>query len=437
MILSSITTMACVIIDSIITGRFLGTDAVAATGLVSPVIMLITLLCNLLGPGLGILCTRYIGMADKERVNQVFGIVTITAFILGLLASLVLFFTAGPLSSLLSAELKNPAITDMTSDYLTGFSFGIIFLSLSCCISQVMMVDNDMNRSLLSTVTTLIVDVILDLLNALVFHGGMIGMALATTISSVFGFLVIFLHFFKKDRILHFTCKGLKLTDLKEAIMLGLSGSISQLCGVIRGFVFNFILAASQAEAVAAFAVANSANYVILSVIISVLVTTDTLTSMFYGEEDRNSLYRVMDIAMKKTIKMTLILSLIYLIFTGPVTRIFLTKDALATSALATDFLRILTVQFMIMSLTFPVIGGFMGVGRSDLGNLAAVLREGIYPIVCVALLGMAFKIPGFEAGLVLTGVLSLFTTFLLPALSNKKSRAVPGIFWCFLKNSI
>ena len=42
-VISVVSGIGCVMIDAIVTGQFLGTDAVAAAGLIQPVVMLINL----------------------------------------------------------------------------------------------------------------------------------------------------------------------------------------------------------------------------------------------------------------------------------------------------------------------------------------------------------------------------------------------------------
>ena len=59
--LSMVFTILCFLIDSIVIGRFLGTDAASAAGFVQPVTLLINTLGMLLGPGITVICTRYIG----------------------------------------------------------------------------------------------------------------------------------------------------------------------------------------------------------------------------------------------------------------------------------------------------------------------------------------------------------------------------------------
>ena len=74
-VLSMVSAITCVMIDSMIIGKFLGSDAVASMGLLSPVTTLCNLIGPLFGPGTGIVCSKYMGMAKPDRVNQVFSLV--------------------------------------------------------------------------------------------------------------------------------------------------------------------------------------------------------------------------------------------------------------------------------------------------------------------------------------------------------------------------
>ena len=60
-IISMISGIMCVMIDAIVTGQFLGTEAVTASGYLHPVILICQLFGALFGPGASIICTRYIG----------------------------------------------------------------------------------------------------------------------------------------------------------------------------------------------------------------------------------------------------------------------------------------------------------------------------------------------------------------------------------------
>ena len=308
---SSVTGIMCVIIDAIMTGQFLGTAAVTASGLITPIVTLSNLLCNLLAPGVSIVCTRYMGKAQPERSCQVFSIVMIADLILSGVFSLILFATAPAISNVLS-HTADEQIRQIMSDYMRGYVFSIIPTCVMMGLNGIMMLDNDRKRGLMATLATFTADVVLDLANVLVFHGGMLGMALATSFSAFVGLLVLLGHFLRKNCAIRFAAHGLRWEDLKEVVLCGVSTVISFGSQTLRSFLFNlFLLSLAGSGVVAALAVANSAFSLINSVAISMLITTAMLCSLLFGEEDRNSLSDTMSVALRTVFRCFAIITVV------------------------------------------------------------------------------------------------------------------------------
>ena len=156
-----ISAMLCQIVDAVVTGQFLGTAAVAAYGLITPIVMLANLLCNLLGPGVNIICTRHMGKARPDRCNQVFSIVMIADTILVISAAILLFVNAPSIAYRLG-ETADTQVRGMMIDYIRGFVFAMPSMCLTMGLGDIMMLDNDRKRSLIALLVTFAGDVILD-----------------------------------------------------------------------------------------------------------------------------------------------------------------------------------------------------------------------------------------------------------------------------------
>ena len=118
---SMLFSIACVMIDAILTGQFLGKEAVTAAGLVQPVVLILSIVGGLFGPGLSILCTRYMGMARKDLVNRVFSMIMQVTLCASVVFALLLFAMAPTISASIGAKAHDPVIVDMMCDYLRGF----------------------------------------------------------------------------------------------------------------------------------------------------------------------------------------------------------------------------------------------------------------------------------------------------------------------------
>lgn len=427
--ISIVAGIACVMIDGIVTGQFLGADAVAASGLLQPVVMLINLFGGVLG-GVGVMCTRYMGKAQRDRVNQVFSIVMIAAAIYAVSSALLVFFLAPWLGSVLGGKTGDPQIVKMITDYLRGFAPGLVFMRFTVLLSSIMMLDNDKKRSMMAMSTTLVADIAFDLLNVTVFHGGMFGMAVATTLSNAAGFAVIMTHYLRKDRVIHFTREGLKLRDLGDVALRGIPNAINMGCQALRTLIFNaFLLMIADKMAVTGLSIANNAFSIVFALMLGMFVSASILSSLMYSEEDRHGLEHSITQAMKITASVFVVLGLLIAIFPKPFAMLFVKPDAVAAVDQGAAFIRCWGIQFMFMALSFPVSGTYQGTMRLKQSYIVDIMREGVLPIACVVGLGKAFGLRGAEFGFALAGILTFVLTVLVPFVYNRKLPVKPKDF--------
>ena len=91
-------------IDSLIIGKFLKDDALAAYGLTNPITLFITAFGGMISNGVQVLAGESAGAGDKERLDRIFS----TSMIIGLAGSLIVllgtFIFSRPLAVLLGAN---------------------------------------------------------------------------------------------------------------------------------------------------------------------------------------------------------------------------------------------------------------------------------------------------------------------------------------------
>lgn len=418
-VISMVSGIMCVMIDAIVTGQFLGTEAVTAAGLINPVLMLSNVLGALLGPGVSVVCTRYLGMAKPKRVNEVFSLVVITQLIVFGLISALIFASAPAIAHALGGGSGSERITDMMTEYLHGFAFAVPPMCINLGLSGLMIMDNDRRRGIAAMMVTLIGDLIFDLANALIFRGGMLGMALATALSHFAGLAVVLTHFLKKDRVLRFTRQGLRIGDLKEVMLCGVPSALTLGCQALRTICFNMVLlAVAGAGAVAALSVSVSAFSVFLGVALGVFVTTGTLCSLLYGEEDRNGLVEALTVALRTVLLCFAVLTVLMLAFARQIAGFFLDAAAAEELAQGARFIRFTALQFLLNAASFPLSGAYQGTRQLKRNYGIDLMREGGFPVICCVSLALLFGIRGFEFGLSLAGALTLLLCVMIPRLA-------------------
>ena len=419
---SALFSIACVMFDAIMTGQFLGSDAVAASGLIQPVTLILTLVGALFGPGLCIVCTRYIGMANIQKANYVYSMVNTVMACLGGVLSTLLFFLAPTLANLLGAKANNPAIVQMAGDYLRGFSFAVIPMIFSISLSGLMMLDNDRFRAIAAMLLTLICDFLFDFSNVTVFHGGMLGMALATALSNFVGLLVVLSHFLKKERILRFSFSGVDFMELKEIVLCSIPNAINLGSSAIRLIFFNtYLLAVAGDVGVGALSASNSLFSLANAFAVGLFTTTSSLISLLYGEGDGSSIVKTFKLSVKSVLCLFGIFALLTLLGADIAARIFLDTEAIRQIPQAARFIRCMGIQFFFFSVSYAFCGSYMALRRHSLSYMLAILREAVFPIVCALGLGSLMGLIGFEIGLPMSGFLTFAACFIVPAVVNRR----------------
>ena len=408
-------------IDTIITGRFLGTDAVAAAGLSQPIVIGLSALAMLFGPGLGVICSSYIGKAQKDRVNQVFSVVMVAVVITFAALSVLLYAFAPAIAAALGGSAGSD-IVGMTSDYLHGFALGIVPMQLSMTMAGLMMLDNDKATAIVQMLAVLVCDVAFDLLNVLVFRGGMWGMAIATSLSQVVGLLVVLTHFLRKNRILHFSLHGLKMKDLREVMRNGVPNLLGLGGQMIRSLSLNFILLSLIGSgAVAALTVGNTAFSFVASILMGAGVATSTLSSLLYGEEDRGGLVSVLSASLRAAVGVFAVFTLILVVFAEPVAKLFLESGSGEELRQSARFIRFITLQTLLVTPSYSLSGAYLGIKKLRLNSFIAVVRDCVFPVACAWLFAKLFGLGGFEISMIAAGVLTLLICVAIPWRKNRR----------------
>ena len=397
-IISSMTVTLCMLIDSIMIGQFLGTDAMAAYGYTAPVLLAFAAPGAMISAGVQVVCGKTMGSGDREGTNACFTVsVALTALIAALGLILVLCF-ASPLSTLLGAGEPGPEnpVFYLTKDYLMGFILGVpAFLA-----AQIMVPYMQMSGSRLRLIVAVLLmtasDVIFDLLNVLVFHGGTFGMGLASSLSYYVAALVGLGYFFRRDCVFRLRRRGLRADMLRAILSDGMPTVINQLSLVLLVFLFNRILrAVGNNIAVAAYSVISTVSnlcYAFSSGIASVALM---LAAIFTADEDRSSLRVLVETMCHYAVTVLAAVTLVTLAAARPLTALFLDEDPAALT-LAARGLRLFSLCLVPCALNTGFKFYYQGIGRVR-------LMEGISILQNLALPGLA----GFVLSLFLgtTGV--------------------------------
>ena len=386
-ILSALTVSVCLLIDSIMIGRFLGVGAIAAYGLANPILLAIGAVSSMLAAGIQMACSRSIGMGSQLETNR--GYSTAIALAAGLsLAGMaaVLLFTA-PLATLLGAGVEGE-LFDSTRDYLRGFIIGTPG-SMGCLILVPFLQMGGQSALLIAAVLTMtLTDVALDLLNALVFHGGMFGMGMASSLSYYAAMLVGAFYFLSKRCVFRFSFRLFSLRKLAELFRGGIPTVFTMASTVILTFVMNkLLLGTGGSDAVAAYSVIMSVGNAANCVATGTGGVALTLSGMLYHEEDRTGLRLLLGTMARRTTLLGLCVSALLAAFAPACVGLFI-ADAGATQDMAVLGLRLFTGGLLPCCLISALKNCYQGTGRIGLTEMISLCEGAVLP--CIAALALS-----------------------------------------------
>ncbi len=212
--------------DSIIVGRYIGDNALAAVGSAGPVLHLIFILFMGIATGAGIMVSQYFGAKDRERLSRTIGVcITLTA-----IGSLIIMVLGPLITRPLLNFLNTPnSIIDWCEDYLIIFFLGSLGLAYYNILSGILRGLGDSVTALVFLLISTAINVVLDIWFVASFNMGVPGVALATVIAQGISAILCMLKLMRMKEAFDLNLK--MLVPLKEysfrLIKLGLPAGIT------------------------------------------------------------------------------------------------------------------------------------------------------------------------------------------------------------------
>ncbi len=218
--------------DTIVVGKFSGEIALAAVGATSSVIFLLISLFNGLSVGTNIVVSKYIGAKDDQKTSLSTHTSIFLSILFGLLLTIVGVVFAKPLLIFMNTPDN---LLYFSIQYMRIYFSGILFTIVYDFATAILRSAGDTKRPLYYLAIAGVLNVVLNLLFVIVFHLGVVGVAIATVISQgVSAFLTIYTLIHENNAIqLHLKEIKLDMNIAGEILKIGVPAGI-------QGLVFSF-----------------------------------------------------------------------------------------------------------------------------------------------------------------------------------------------------
>ena len=391
-ILSALTVSLCLLIDSIIIGRYLGVKAIAAYGFSNPILLIIGAFGSALSAGVQVVCSRSLGRGLQEETNEGFSSAVGLALAFSIPFMLLVFFLSGPISQILGADAE---VFKDTNQYIRGFIIGTPATMGALILVPFLQMAGKTNLLIASVGAMTVTDIALDLLNVTVFHGGMFGMGLASSLSYYAALLIGGSYFISKKCFFTFSFGRIYGAKIKELFKNSIPAVFNMASTVILVFALNrLLLSVGSNKAVAAFSVINTIGNACCCITTGIGGVSLTLTGIFYNEEDRTGLKTLLKELARAGVVLGCFVGILLVIFAPQSVSLFITESG-RTRQMAVTGLRIYALGLIPCCLNSCLKNAFQSAGKERYTEIISILQCAVFPLLSAFVLSIPFKVTG------------------------------------------
>lgn len=396
--------------DSIIVGRFVGKDAMAAVSGATPIMFLLTSFLMGITLGFSILLSQYYGSKNMEKVKSTIDTTYIFIFIASLAISVIGISLSGPILKLMNTP---DSILQLSKGYLNIVFAGVLFSAGYNSISAILRGLGDSTTPLYFLIIATVINIILDVVFIIYFNMGVNGVALATVIAQSFSFIFSVIYLNRKHEVLKIRVRNLQYNSsiFRKGLKLGIPSAIQQMLFSVGNITLQSLVNSYGTSAMAAFGAGSKIEMFISLPIMNLgaAVSTFVAQNMGAGKVDR------VKKGVKASINMSLFISvfvvILFFIFKDDLIKIFNTDPEVVS--IGSNYLLTIGPFFFVIGTSFMLTSAIRGAGDSIFAMISSLISLWLARIPASYILssilgveGIWMGIPiGWVVGFVVTGI--------------------------------
>lgn len=360
--------------DSIIIGKFVGTNALAAVGTSQPIFMILVAVIMGLNVSTEIMLSKEIGKRDHEEItriaNTMFTSVMIVSILVGLLGAIF--------SKQLLLLINTPEIIlEDARMYLM-----IIFLGVPGLAGYNTL--NGMIRSTGNTILPLIflgiaslLNIILDVIFIKIFNMGVMGAALATIIAQTISFILCYIKIKKLGSFFDLKINISKISTkiLKRGFKIGLPSAVQLSAMSVAAFVIQaFVNNLQQTNIISAYMIGMKVDTFAALPVMSLSIAMITLTGQNIGADNEIKLKKYERYGKIGGILFGVVMTLIMRYMGANIVRLFISGNETEVIRYGSMYIRALSTVYVLVTYYEVAFGVIKGRGQTKIPMLISII---------------------------------------------------------------
>lgn len=407
------------VVDGVFVSNFVGTEAFAAVNLIMPFLMVLGAVGFMLGTGGSALVSFTLGAGDARKANEIFSLLIYVLLAVGAVFTVVGIAGMEPMARFLGADEKMLPICVVYGRIVLA---SLIPFMLQNTFQSFLITAERPNFGLYITIAAGVSNMVLDAMFIAVFRWGVVGAALATSISQLIGGFIPLVYFiFPNGSKLRLCPAKFDSSALLRACTNGASEFMSNISMSVVNMLYNWqLMRLMGADGVAVYGVIMYVNFIFVSIFLGYSIGSGPIVGYHYGAGDQRELQGLLRKSLCLTALMSLILTMAALLLARPLSLIFMSGNP--------ELLPVTIRAFSIYSLSFLLVGFnifassfFTALNDGLTSALISFARTLIFEVAAVLILPLIWEVDGVWGAAIAAEALALVLSVLCLAKNRKK----------------
>ena len=359
-------------IDTLIVGKTISVDALAAVGATGGLTALVIGFAQGITSGLAILTARNYGAGDLQGVRKSFASGIIISIGITIIFTIIAVLIAYPLLVVMQTpkELIHDSFIFLEIIFAGIFSFvGFDFLG------NTMRALGNTRVPLFFLIVSTILNIILELIFILVFHMGVAGAGLATISAQTITFVTLYIYIRMKIPYLILSRSDFRIdkSEIKELLSISMPMGFQSSIIAIGAIILQFMLNTLGADAVAAYTVAGRIEQIATLPAMSFGISLVNYTSQNFGAKKYDRILQGVKEGIVLSVGSSASIGILLVFFGKNISRLFMNGYQPKILNLIQTYFYFNGTMYFVLSILFIVRYTLQGLGNQKAPTIAGI----------------------------------------------------------------
>ena len=349
-------------VDTAIVGRFVGANALAAVGTCNLVVVFMIYFFIGLSNGSSIVLSQCFGENDEEKVFKTVHTTMGLSFISGIILMVVGLLSAETILKLMNTpeNVIGHAVT-----YIKVYFLSMIPMMIFNMGTGVLRAMGDSKTPLYYLGAAGVLNIILDLLFIIVFNMGVMGAALATTLSQTLSAILIMRKLLTTDEIYKLHLNKIKIDKeiLKRILLIGIPTGLQSVLVCFSNIIVQSKVNLFGLDVMAALTVYYKVEGFIYMPIEALAMAASNFIGQNIGAKNVDRVKKGKSLSMKMCVGMTVLIGGIIMLFKTPILHIFTEEKEVVKYG--SQFIMFIVPLYFIYAMNQILSGVLRGAGKT------------------------------------------------------------------------